>query len=35
LKLAEEYNLAAYFIVRTDTGFKQFSSGQFEKLRLD
>jgi thiamine biosynthesis lipoprotein len=35
LKLAEEYNIAAYFIVRTDAGFKQFSSRQFELLRLD
>jgi thiamine biosynthesis lipoprotein ApbE len=35
LKLAEEYNLAAYFIVRTDAGFEQYSSSQFEQLRLD
>jgi thiamine biosynthesis lipoprotein len=35
LKLAEIYDLAAYFIVRTDRGYQQLSSHQFEKLRLD
>lgn len=34
LALAEKYNLAAYFIVRHDDGFKQFSSSHFEQLRL-
>lgn len=35
LKLAEEYSLAAYFIVRTDNGFEQYTSSQFEQLRLN
>jgi len=35
LLLAEEFNLAAYFIVRTDNGYQQLSSRQFEQLRLD
>jgi thiamine biosynthesis lipoprotein len=35
LKLAEEYNLAAYFIVRNDDGFEQYSSSHFEQLRLE
>lgn len=34
-KLAEEYNLAAYFIVRTDEGFKQHATRQFEQLKAD
>jgi thiamine biosynthesis lipoprotein len=35
LALAEEYNLAAYFIVRHEDGFKQYSSSHFEQLRLE
>lgn len=35
LVLAEKYGLAAYFIVRTESGFEQYSSRQFEQLRLD
>jgi thiamine biosynthesis lipoprotein len=35
LALAEKYNLAAYFIVRTDMGYQQVSSSQFEQLRLN
>jgi thiamine biosynthesis lipoprotein len=35
LELAEVYNLAAYFIVRTESGYKQLRSRQFEQLRLD
>lgn len=35
LKLAEEYSLAVYFIVRTDSGFEQYASSQFEQLRLN
>jgi thiamine biosynthesis lipoprotein len=35
LELAEAYNLAAYFIVRTESGYQQVSSRQFEQLRLD
>jgi thiamine biosynthesis lipoprotein len=35
LELAETYDLAAYFIVRTDNGYRQLSSQQFGKLRLD
>jgi thiamine biosynthesis lipoprotein len=35
LELAESYDLAAYFIVRTDNEYQQLSSPQFEKLRLD
>ena len=35
LRLAEEYNLAAYFIVRAEDGYRQLSSRQFEQLRLD
>ncbi|MGK0250030.1 MAG: thiamine biosynthesis lipoprotein, partial [Oleispira sp.] len=35
LELAEIYDLAAYFIVRTSSGYQQLSSHQFEKLRLD
>jgi thiamine biosynthesis lipoprotein len=35
LKMADEYNLAAYFIVRTETGFEQYSSIKFEQLRLN
>lgn len=35
LAMAEEFNLAAYFIVRTDNGYQQLSSRQFEQLRLD
>lgn len=35
LKLAEEYNLAAYFIVRKNDGFEQYSSSHFEQLRLE
>jgi thiamine biosynthesis lipoprotein len=35
LALAEEFNLAAYFIVRTENGYEQLSSRQFEQLRLD
>jgi thiamine biosynthesis lipoprotein len=35
LELAEIYNLAAYFIVRTESGYKQLRSRQFEQLRLD
>jgi thiamine biosynthesis lipoprotein len=34
-KLAEKYNLAAYFIVRTENGYEQLSSRQFEQLRLN
>jgi thiamine biosynthesis lipoprotein len=34
-KLAEEFNLAAYFIVRSNNGYEQLSSRQFEQLRLD
>lgn len=35
LELAEIHNLAAYFIVRTEHGYQQFSSRQFEQLRLN
>jgi thiamine biosynthesis lipoprotein len=35
LKIAEEYSLAAYFIVRTDNGYEQHSSSHFEQLRLN
>ena len=35
LKLAEKYNLATYFIIRTEEGYQQLSSQQFEQLRLD
>ena len=35
LALAEEYNLAAYFIVRHEDGFEQYSSSHFEQLRLE
>jgi thiamine biosynthesis lipoprotein len=35
LRIAEKYNLAAYFIVRSDSGYEQSSSRQFEQLRLD
>lgn len=35
LKLAEDNDLAAYFIVRTDKGFEQYASSQFEQLRLN
>ena len=35
LQLAEDYNMAAYFIVRTDAGFEQRSSSHFEQLRLN
>ena len=35
LKLSEKYSLAAYFIVRTDNGFEQYTSSQFEQLRLN
>lgn len=35
LKLAEKYDLAAYFIVRSDSGYEQLSSRHFEQLRLD
>lgn len=35
LILAEENQVAAYFIVRTETGFEQYSSSQFEQLRLN
>jgi thiamine biosynthesis lipoprotein len=35
LELAEAHDLAVYFIVRTDNGYQQLSSQQFEKLRLD
>jgi thiamine biosynthesis lipoprotein len=35
LEMAEAYDLAAYFIVRTHNGYQQLSSHQFEKLRLD
>lgn len=35
LALAEKYNLAAYFIVRTEIGYQQVSSSQFEQLRLN
>jgi len=35
LKLAEKHDLAAYFIVRSDDGYEQLSSRQFEQLRLD
>ena len=34
-KLAEKYNLAAYFIVRTENGYEQLSSRQFKQLRLN
>ena len=33
--LANKFGLAAYFIVRTDTGYQQISSSQFEQLRLN
>lgn len=35
LSLAEEHNLAVYFIVRGDQGFEQYSSSHFEQLRLE
>lgn len=35
LKLAEDYNLAAYFIIRTNDGFEQRASSQFKQLRLN
>jgi thiamine biosynthesis lipoprotein len=35
LELAETYNLAAYFIVRTKSGYKQLRSRKFKQLRLD
>lgn len=35
LQLAEKHNLAAYFIVRTENGYQQLSSRQFEQLRLN
>ena len=35
LQLAEAHDLAAYFIVRTESGYQQLSSRQFEQLRLD
>jgi thiamine biosynthesis lipoprotein len=35
LELAEIYDLAAYFIVRSGNGYQQLSSHQFEILRLD
>ena len=35
LALAEKYGLAAYFIVRTEGGYQQISSSQFEQLRLN
>lgn len=35
LQLAEDNQLAAYFIVRTELGFKQCSSSHFEQLRLN
>jgi thiamine biosynthesis lipoprotein len=35
LEMAETYDLAAYFIIRTHNGYQQLSSHQFEKLRLD
>lgn len=35
LALANEYDLAALFIQRTETGFKQYSTRQFKQLSLD
>lgn len=35
LKVAEQQGLAAFFIQRTATGFEQYSSSQFEQLRLN
>jgi len=35
LKLAEKHSLAAYFIVRTDSGYEQYTSRRFEQLRLN
>ena len=35
LRLANEYDLAAFFIQRTESGFEQYSSRQFEQLSLD
>lgn len=35
LKLAENNQVAAYFIVRTESGFEQYSSSHFEQLRLN
>ncbi len=35
LELAEKHELAAYFIVRTEKGFEQHRSRQFEQLTLD
>jgi len=35
MELAEEHELAAYFIVRTAEGFEQYRSRQFEQLTLD
>lgn len=35
LKLANEYDLAAFFIERSKDGFKQYSSRQFEQLQLN
>lgn len=35
VKLADELELAAFFIERTENGFKQTSSRQFEELRLN
>jgi thiamine biosynthesis lipoprotein len=35
LKLAEDNQVAAYFIVRTKSGFEQYSSSHFEQLRLN
>jgi thiamine biosynthesis lipoprotein len=35
VELANELELAAFFIERTDDGFKQTSSRQFERLRLN
>lgn len=33
LQIAEQLGLAAFFIQRTDTGFQQFSTSEFEQLR--
>lgn len=35
LALAEKYHLAAYFIIRSDNGFEQYTSSHFEQLRLE
>ena len=35
LEIAEKQNLAVFFIQRTDSGFDQYSTRQFEQLRLN